>query len=164
MALNTINIHIYIYLKMTVYNHAIIIYIRLTLHIYPCPLCWIYGIKTGCRGVCCHNARGCVRTRSQIPRPLALGIWRAVRTSPNLLWQQTLKDRFNHDYNITLSISPRECYYSRLKYEHGDRSESHFASYSHSYATLPHTFNIGVFKTTKRNCATNNIFTIDLQT
>ena len=52
---------------------------------------------------------GACETRSQIPKALPWGIWRTVRTSPSVLWQQTWQIGLNLDYNMTFSISPREC-------------------------------------------------------
>ena len=34
-----------------------------------CSMTCVYVMKTGSRGICCHNARGCVRTVRPIPRP-----------------------------------------------------------------------------------------------
>ena len=40
---------------------------------------------------------------------LGWGIWRTVHTSRSTLWQQTLQIGLDYDYNMTFSISPREC-------------------------------------------------------
>ena len=56
---------------------------------------------------------GAHETGNQIPRPIGLGIWRTVRTSPSDNKPQHFS--LNHHYNMTFSISPRECQYIPLE-------------------------------------------------
>ena len=88
-------------------------------------LCVVSVIKTGSGEVCCHNARGCVRTGSPIPRPLGREIGRTVRTSPSASDNKPRQIGLNHDYNVK-SIS--NLYW---KSEYVARSNSRFACYSH---------------------------------
>ena len=69
----------------------------------------IKGLRPVLEGFVVTMHEGACETGSQIPRALARGIWRTVRTSPSALWQQTRQIGLNHDYNMTFSISPREC-------------------------------------------------------
>ena len=94
-------------------------------------LCVVSVIKTGSGGVCCHNARGRVRTGSPIPRPLGWGIGRTVRTSPSASDNKPRQIGLNHDYNVIFSISPVTVSNLYLKSEYGARSKSRFACYSH---------------------------------
>ena len=79
---------------------------------------------------------GACETESQIPRALARGIWRTVRTSPIALWQQ------NPDRSVLITIitwhfkfRPVNVSNLHLKYEYRARSESRFACYSHRCVT-----------------------------
>ena len=67
------------------------------------------GLRPVLEGFVVSMHEGVCETGSQIPRALARGIWCTVRTSLSALGQQTPTDLINHDYNMTFSISPREC-------------------------------------------------------
>ena len=51
------------------------------------------GLRPVLEGFVVTMHEGACETGSQIPRALARGIWRTVRTSPSALWQQTPTDR-----------------------------------------------------------------------
>ena len=51
------------------------------------------GLRPVLEGFVVTMHEGMCETGSQIPRALARGIWRTVRTSPSALWQQTPTDR-----------------------------------------------------------------------
>ena len=51
------------------------------------------GLRPVLEGFVVTMHKGACETGSQIPRALARGIWRTVRTSPSALWQQTPTDR-----------------------------------------------------------------------
>ena len=53
----------------------------------------IKGLRPVLDGFVVTMHEGACETGSQIPRALARGIWRTVRTSPSALWQQTPTDR-----------------------------------------------------------------------
>ena len=53
----------------------------------------IKGLRLVLEGFVVTMHEGACETGSQIPRALARGIWRTVRTSPSALWQQTPTDR-----------------------------------------------------------------------
>ena len=50
---------------------------------------WFKGLRPVLEGFVVTMHEGACETESQIPRALARGIWRTVRTSPSALWQQT---------------------------------------------------------------------------
>ena len=50
------------------------------------------GLRPVLEGFVVTMHEGACETGSQIPRALARGIWRTVRTSPSALWQQTPTD------------------------------------------------------------------------
>ena len=54
---------------------------------------WYKGLRPVLEGFVVTMHEGACETGSQIPRALARGIWRTVRTSPSALWQQTPTDR-----------------------------------------------------------------------
>ena len=56
-------------------------------------LCEFKGLRPVLEGFVVTMHEGACETGSQIPRALARGIWRTVRTSPSALWQQTPTDR-----------------------------------------------------------------------
>ena len=72
-------------------------------------LCLIKGLRPVLEGFVVTMHEGACKTGSQIPRALARGIWRTVRTSPSALCNKTRQIGLNHDYNMTFSISSREC-------------------------------------------------------
>ena len=51
------------------------------------------GLRSVLEGFVVTIQEGACKTVSQIPRALARGIWRTIRTSPSALWQQTLTDQ-----------------------------------------------------------------------
>ena len=51
------------------------------------------GLRPALEGFVVPMHEGVCETGSQIPRALARGIWRTVRTSPSALGQQTPTDR-----------------------------------------------------------------------
>ena len=51
------------------------------------------GLRPVLEGFVVTMHEGACETGSQIPRAIARGIWRTVRTSPSALWQQTPTDR-----------------------------------------------------------------------
>ena len=62
--------------------------------VFPIWTCgFIKGLRPVLEGLVVTMPEGARETESQIPRALARGIWRTVRTSPSALWQQTPTDR-----------------------------------------------------------------------
>ena len=53
----------------------------------------IKGLRPALEGFVVTMHEGACEAGSQIPRALARGIWRTVRTSPSAWWQQTPTDR-----------------------------------------------------------------------
>ena len=51
------------------------------------------GLRPVLEGFVVTMHEGACETGSQVPRAIARGIWRTVRTSPSALWQQTPTDR-----------------------------------------------------------------------
>ena len=60
--------------------------------IYP-NRSWFKGLRPVLEGFVVPMHEGACETGSEIPRALARGIWRTVRTSPSALGQQTRTDR-----------------------------------------------------------------------
>ena len=54
---------------------------------------WFKGLRLVLEGFVVTMHEGVCETGSHIPRALARGIWRTVRTSPSALWQQNPTDR-----------------------------------------------------------------------
>ena len=87
------------------------------------------GLRPVLEGFVVTMHEGACETGSQIPRALARGIWRSVRTSP--IYRSVLIPIITwhfqfHPVNVSIL---------HLKYDCRARSESRFACYSHYYVT-----------------------------
>ena len=96
----------------------------------------VKGLRPVLEGFVVTMHEGRCETESHIPRALARGIWRTVRTSPSVLWQQNP----NRSVLITIitwhfQFRPVNVSILHLKYDYRARSESRFACYSHCYVT-----------------------------
>ena len=69
----------------------------------------VKGLRPVLEGFVVTMHEGACETGSQIPRALARGIWRTVRTNRVHCDNKPRQIGLNHDYNMTFSISPREC-------------------------------------------------------
>ena len=97
---------------------------------------WCKGLRPVLEGFVVTMHEGACETGSQIPRALARGIWRTVRTSSSALWQQTPPEPVLIT-NITwhFQFRPMNVSILHLNYEYRARSESRFTCYSHCYVT-----------------------------
>ena len=94
------------------------------------------GLRPVLEGFVDTMHEGPCETGSQIPRALARGIWRTVRTSPSALWQQTPPE----PVLITIitwhfQFRPVNVSILHLKYDYRARSKTRFTLYSHCYVT-----------------------------
>ena len=94
------------------------------------------GIKTGSGGVCCHNARGCVRNRKSNPEGISLRDLTYCSHKPECI-VTTNSDRLVLITIITWHFQFRPVNVSilHLKYDYRAWSESRFVCYSHCYVT-----------------------------
>ena len=74
-------------------GHCLWSILGLRVNNYGKTLVLLKGLRPVLEGFVVTMHEGACETGSQIPRALALGIWRTVRTSPSALWQQTPTDR-----------------------------------------------------------------------
>ena len=83
------------------------------------------GIKASSGEICCHNARGRVRTGSLNPKPAGRRLDVLLTQAPMHCSNKHTTGRFNHDYSMAYLVSPHEYKNSTLKIGSCDRSRIH---------------------------------------